>query len=91
MPPDRMTHVQPAEFAVEARPLAYVSAKTLGVLMDISESTIWDWTRKGHLPKPRKMPSGATRWKWSEVETFIDGAAGSPDDADPILRASRGR
>ncbi|WP_226560782.1 helix-turn-helix transcriptional regulator [Salipiger thiooxidans] len=91
MPAERMTHTKPIELAVEARPLAYVSAKTLGVLMDISESTIWEWTRKGYLPKPLKMPSGATRWKWSEVENFIEGNAESPDDYDPILRASRGR
>ncbi|MHC9237000.1 helix-turn-helix transcriptional regulator [Pseudooceanicola sp. 502str34] len=87
----RMTHTTPTELVVEARPLAYVSAKTLSALMDVSESTIWEWTRKGQLPKPRKMPSGATRWKWSEVETFLDTSANSPDGSDPILRASRGR
>ncbi|GGG77820.1 hypothetical protein GCM10011415_28400 [Salipiger pallidus] len=87
----RMTYTQPAQVAVEARPLAYVSAKTMAGLLDASESTIWDWARKGLIPKPVKLPSGSTRWRWAEVDRFIAGAAESPDDSDPILRASRGR
>lgn len=87
----RIALTTPTEFTVEARPLAYVSAKTLAKLVDVSESTIWDWARKGLLPKPKRFPSGATRWKWSEVDQFFEGTTESPEDRDPILRASRGR
>lgn len=85
----RIENTKPTEVAARARPLAYVSAHTLAELLDVSETTIWDWTRKGSLPRPKKI-AGSTRWKWSEVEATLEGSADCTDD-DPILRASRGR
>lgn len=83
--------------------IAYVSCSTLSQLLECGETTIWDWVKRGHLPKPRKI-GGAARWDWAEVRGMLDGqttatepksldAAGktAPDDEDPILKASRGR
>ena len=73
--------------AVPARPVAYVSVKTLADLLDCSTSTIGEYVRKGFLPRPTKI-GGLTRWKWADVEARIEGRA---DERDPILEASRGR
>ncbi|KQI68954.1 hypothetical protein AN189_07475 [Loktanella sp. 3ANDIMAR09] len=70
--------------------LGYVSVSTLAQLLDVSETTVWDLTRKGHIPKPVRY-GGSTRWRWSDVEAHIEGRQGAPAvDDDPILRASRG-
>ena len=79
----------PAQAVADARPIAYVSADTLAQLLDVSETTIWDWTRKSVLPRPVKI-GGSTRWKWSEVERKLKPSSTAEDD-DPILKASRGR
>lgn len=78
----------PAQAVADARPIAYVSAETLAQLLDVSETTIWEWTRKGVLPRPVKI-GGSTRWQWSEVERRMKPGSTAEDD-DPILRASRG-
>jgi predicted DNA-binding transcriptional regulator AlpA len=78
-----------------ARLIGWVSAATMAELLEVSESTIWDWVKHGALPKPQKI-RGVTRWRWSDVEIFLDAAANgtkvtTDDIDDPILRASRGR
>ena len=73
--------------AMDARPVAYVSAETLASLLDCSTTTIREYERKGLLPRAKKIGS-LTRWKWSEVEARIGGRA---EERDPILEASRGR
>ena len=56
------------------RPYApdYVDATTLAYRLCVSESTVEKLERDGKLP-PRHDVFGFRRWKWSEVETFIDG------------------
>ncbi len=88
------THLQPVQQigpGSAARPIAYVSVSTLAQLLDISETTIWDWVRHSHLPRPIKI-GGSSRWRWSDVEKHLTPSAESGDDAldDPILKASRG-
>ncbi|WP_222435212.1 helix-turn-helix transcriptional regulator [Puniceibacterium confluentis] len=85
-----ITVTVPTEIAQTARPLAYVSAATLAQLLDASETTIREWTRTGVLPKPIKISSGATRWKWTDVENRLNTGSNHVED-DPILRASRGQ
>lgn len=86
--------IQPvAKIAPASAPriIAYVSVGTLAELLDISESTIWDWVRHGHLPRPIKI-GGSVRWLWADVEKHLTRSTQTSDDAtdDPILRASRG-
>ena len=101
-----MTHHRPITPLEAQQPklIAYVSCSTLSQLLECGETTIWDWVKRGHLPKPRKI-GGAARWDWAEVRATLDGqtkpaqfqksldANGkhAPDDEDPILKASRGR
>ncbi|AZV00160.1 hypothetical protein pben1_p03 [Paracoccus phage vB_PbeS_Pben1] len=84
-------HIQPAtvpeRVTLEPRIIAYVGSRTLCEMLDISESTLWEWVRKGHLPRPVKI-GVSSRWKWAEVEKRI--APEDQGDDDPILRASRG-
>nr|WP_319250170.1 helix-turn-helix domain-containing protein [uncultured Celeribacter sp.] len=86
----RLSLSQMPEQPSAPRMIAYVGAREMAELLSVSESTIWDWARKGYIPKPRKLASGSTRWKWVEVEQSIENASGSPAEDDPIMRASRG-
>lgn len=54
------------------RPFApdYVSAETLAYRLDYSRSTIDDYVRRGLLPKPVTVGTGA-RWRWSDIESWI--------------------
>ena len=49
---------------------AYVSAESLGYILDLSRSTIDDYVRRGLLPKPVKVGS-CLRYRFAEVEKFI--------------------
>ena len=84
-------HIQPATVPeramLEPRIIAYVGSKTLCAMLDISESTLWEWVRKGLLPRPVKI-GACSRWKWADGEKRI--ALQEQGDDDPILRASRG-
>lgn len=84
-------HIQPSALPdrvnLEPRIIAYVGSATLCQMLDISESTLWEWVRKGLLPRPVKI-GVSSRWKWADVEKKIAPQAESDDD--PILRASRG-
>ena len=78
----------PERVNLEARVIAYVGTATLCQMLDISESTLWEWVRRGLLPKPVKI-GVSSRWKWADVESRISSQC--DEDEDPILRASRGR
>lgn len=78
----------PAQAILEPRIIAYVGSAKMCEMLDISESTLWDWVRKGLLPKPCKI-GVASRWKWADVEARISKTT-SGEEEDPIMRASRG-
>jgi predicted DNA-binding transcriptional regulator AlpA len=48
------------------RPPAFPSKATLAAELDISESTVEEWVRRGFLPKPIRR-GGAVRWCWADV------------------------
>ena len=80
----------PERVTLEPRIIAYVGSTTLCQMLDISDTTLWEWVRKGHLPRPVKI-GGSSRWKWADVESRLSPqTGGADDDDDPILRASRG-
>lgn len=59
------------------RPPAYPDKSTLAAELCVSEATVDDWTRKGMLPRPRRL-AGSVRWCWAEVEAKLTPPAGIP-------------
>lgn len=91
--PRHIQPVAPAQVADTPRMICYVSAADMAQLFHISESTVWEWAKKGVIPKPNNI-GGVTRWKWADVQAHVDSGGQTGKDAgddDPILRASRGR
>ena len=87
----RVNITSPPTTITTPRLIGYVGISTLGDLLDASEATIRDWVKREYLPRPKRMPNGTLRWKWADIEKSLDGATiEAADDADPILRASRG-
>ena len=52
-------------------PSAQVPARTLAGLLDVSEVTVWRWSKKGKLPQPRKLGGNTTRFNVGEVREAI--------------------
>jgi predicted DNA-binding transcriptional regulator AlpA len=63
-------------------PPAFVSRKTLAAELDIAESTVDDFVKRGILPPPIKLSTGCVRWSWDEVKTAIDAKRVDPLQAD---------
>jgi hypothetical protein len=51
----------------------YVDAATLAYRLSVSESTIEKLVRTAKLPKACNV-FGLPRWKWSDIESLIDGS-----------------
>ena len=64
------------------RPPAFPSKATLAAELDISESTVDDWVRRGILPKPIRIGS-APRWKWADVDAALSASSGT--ESDPFM------
>ena len=67
------------------RPPSYVSKATLAAELDIGESTVDDWVRRGSLPKPIRR-GGSVRWRWADVEASLAPPVEAETDADPFMR-----
>jgi|MDTD01.2.fsa_nt_gb predicted DNA-binding transcriptional regulator AlpA len=48
----------------------YASAAQLSERYDVSQRTIWRWSRNGILPPPERITEACTRWNLSEIEQF---------------------
>jgi predicted DNA-binding transcriptional regulator AlpA len=68
------------------RPPAYCSKATLAAELDLSESTIDEYVKRGILPKPIEVGS-LVRWRWDVVDASL--ASLAPGQAlgarDPFL------
>ena len=85
-----MADRSPATLMIEPGPPPdYCSVKTVARRLDCSESWVSDNASRGDFPAPKRV-RGLVRWKWSEVEVFMDGAKKGGEDADSILAAARG-
>lgn len=45
----------------------FVSAKTIAIALDTSETTVWRWAKSGKLPQPHRLSEGTTRWRTDEL------------------------
>lgn len=50
---------------------AEVPARTLAALLDISEVSVWRWSKIGKLPRPRKLGANTTRFNVGEVREAL--------------------
>lgn len=77
------------EQSADSRPRSFLSRATLAWELDIAESTVDDFVRRGILPPPVKLTNGCVRWDWDMVKMAVrslpapppPGAAG--DTGDP--------
>lgn len=52
---------------------ACVDDKTVAALCGCNPSTVWERSKRGALPKPRKI-GGSTRWNVGELRAVLMGA-----------------
>lgn len=65
---------------------SYVSKATLAAELDLSESTIDDYVKRGLLPKPIQI-GGSVRWCWAQVQASLGSMAGAGQHSenDPFM------
>jgi predicted DNA-binding transcriptional regulator AlpA len=66
---------------VPAFPPDFCSAETRSHRLDCSVSTVHSYVRRGLLPKPSRL-GDLVRWRWADVERFIDELEKLPTQAD---------
>jgi len=49
----------------------FLRAKEVANLLGIGESSVWRHTKEGRLPKPIKISSRTTVWRYSELMEHI--------------------
>ena len=40
-------------------------------LLGVSRTTLWRWTKAGHLPPPIKLGPGVTGWRASDIDAWV--------------------
>lgn len=65
--------------ATNARPL--LTAKQVSQLLGVGERTVWRMTSRaragcGHFPRPIRVGPRAVRWRWQDVEKYLQKQAG---------------
>jgi len=51
-------------------------AKEAAALLGLGLSTFWKWSSEGKLPKGIRLSPRATVWRLSDLEAFLEKAAG---------------
>ena len=62
-----------------------LSARQVADLLGFAPGTILDMWERGDLPG-FKLPNGAVRFRWSEVEGWLEGCRGGPDVLASLAR-----
>jgi predicted DNA-binding transcriptional regulator AlpA len=52
-------------------PLALIRARPLAKLLGVSRWTIWDWTKRGVLPKPITFGNQYVAWRRADIEQWL--------------------
>ncbi len=76
--------LQKDEIHLGDRPPSYVSRSRLAIELDIGESTVDDYVRRGLLPRPVRI-GGAVRWSWSQVQALLEADTSSGVTIDPFM------
>ncbi|MEQ1785133.1 MAG: helix-turn-helix domain-containing protein [Hyphomonadaceae bacterium] len=55
-----------------------MSPKRAAEILDVSEATIWRWTKSNpSFPKPVKLSPGCTRFSLESIQHFVQEASGA--------------
>jgi len=65
----------------------FVSRRSLATLLDCSESTVDELTRRGVIPRPLRLTGGVVRWHWHNVVLALESLRGASnnDREDPAM------
>jgi len=66
------------------RPPSYLGKARLATELDISETTVDDYVRRGLLPKPVRL-GGSVRWSWIQVQAILEAHLASGPSDDPFM------
>ncbi|WP_194285873.1 AlpA family transcriptional regulator [Brucella sp. 2280] len=66
------------------RPPSYLSKTRLATELDISETTVDDYVRRGLLPKPVRL-GGSVRWSWIQVQALLEAHAPNAQSGDAFM------
>ena len=50
----------------------YIHAEQLIKKLHITRKTLWEWIRKGNIPKPARIGERTLVWKIKEIEDWIE-------------------
>jgi prophage regulatory protein len=53
----------------------WVSVRFLSKYFEVTEKTIWSWSRSGRLPPPVKVGPNCTRWDFEKISADAESAA----------------
>lgn len=67
----------------------YMSKRTLAAALDIAESTVDEFVRRGVLPHPVRLSSGCVRWRWETVDQALV-ARGEQSENAPLSVEEQG-
>ncbi len=65
---------------IGTRPPSYVSKATLAAELDMSESTVNSYVKRGVLPKPIQWDCGSVRWCWADISAALTSLASGDED-----------
>lgn len=70
-------------------PILALSRSKLALALDISESSVDEFVRRGVLPQPVRLSTGCVRWRLEDVKSALAKLAGGTDHSDPFLAGIR--
>jgi predicted DNA-binding transcriptional regulator AlpA len=85
---NRPALVRQARTILGDRPPSYLSKATLAAELDISETTVDDYVKRGILPKPIQL-GGSVRWSWAQVQASLETLTRSGQALDPFIAGLR--
>lgn len=54
-----------------SRSPAWMTVRDVAELLDVTERTVWRWTRQGKLPQPVRKGKRWTRWNRRTIERLV--------------------
>lgn len=70
-----MTMIDQNTTTTAAQPLRLMTITEVCQFTGLGESTVWDMSRRGRLPKPVKLGTRVTRWVSSELDAWVEDLA----------------